>query len=323
MARCPPARTRRSRAAPVSTRPCCGSPSSPLCALGGRHRADRRCREPTWAGAGPGRADCARDPGRVLASMGRDSGHRAVARRRFGRAPAYPAVAGARGTIRERARARSPRLVLDAVRPPRPWGLDRRAAWSTTAPHDWTRSTTAAAKALLAPLLAPEAAPRCRDLRCRRGPARPRAASRPRGPGAAGRAALGRGARGRPSPGRGRRARRDAPTRGRRGPRGRDPGVPAARNPRPPAAAHPYPGSSQFGGRSPRHLHTRRASAEATPRPLELPVGRRTADLAPGLTTRIVSARTGNNAFPEPVHAHVADPEREHPSASCETLSSA
>ncbi len=69
---------------------------------------------------------------------------------------AYPAVAGGRGTMRER-------LVLGALG----WcwmlcaaatlGLGTTGGLVDDAPHDWTRSTGAAAKALLAPLLAPEA----------------------------------------------------------------------------------------------------------------------------------------------------------------------
>ncbi len=69
---------------------------------------------------------------------------------------AYPAVAGARGTIRER-------LVLGALG----WcwmlcaaatlGLGSTGGLVDDPPHGWTRSTSAAAKALLAPLLAPEA----------------------------------------------------------------------------------------------------------------------------------------------------------------------
>jgi hypothetical protein len=69
---------------------------------------------------------------------------------------AYPAVAGARGTIRER-------LVLGALG----WywmlcgaatlGLGSAGGLVDDPPHDWTRSTSAAAKALLGPLLAPEA----------------------------------------------------------------------------------------------------------------------------------------------------------------------
>ena len=69
---------------------------------------------------------------------------------------AYPAVAGARGTLRER-------LVLGALG----WcwmlcaaatvGLGSTGGLIDDAPHDWTRSTSAAAKALLAPLVAPEA----------------------------------------------------------------------------------------------------------------------------------------------------------------------
>jgi serine/threonine-protein kinase len=69
---------------------------------------------------------------------------------------AYPAVAGSRGTIRER-------LVLGALG----WywmlcgaatlGLGSAGGLVDDPPHDWTRSTSAAAKALLGPLLAPEA----------------------------------------------------------------------------------------------------------------------------------------------------------------------
>lgn len=69
---------------------------------------------------------------------------------------AYPAVAGARGTIRER-------LVLGALG----WywmlcgaatlGLGSTGGLVGDPPHDWSRSTSAAAHALLAPLLAPEA----------------------------------------------------------------------------------------------------------------------------------------------------------------------
>jgi eukaryotic-like serine/threonine-protein kinase len=69
---------------------------------------------------------------------------------------AYPAVAGARGTIRER-------LVLGALG----WwwmlcgaatlGLGSTGGLIDDPPHDWTHSTSAAAKALLAPLFAPEA----------------------------------------------------------------------------------------------------------------------------------------------------------------------
>jgi hypothetical protein len=68
---------------------------------------------------------------------------------------AYPAVAGARGTLRER-------LVLGALG----WcwmlcgaaalGLGSRAGLIDKAPHDWTQSTSAAASALLAPLVTPE-----------------------------------------------------------------------------------------------------------------------------------------------------------------------
>ena len=204
---------------------------------------------------------------------------------------AYPAVAGARGTIRER-------LVLGALG----WywmlcaaatlGLGSAGGLVDDPPHDWTRSTNAAAKALLGPLLAPEAvlgaaifgaAAALLGLVLRAGHV---------AVALVGALLWAAGLEAAASPGRGWRARRDAPTRGRRGPRGRDPGV-RRRGPSPPAAAHPYPGSSQFRGLKPPHLHTRRASAEATPRPLELPVGPRKADLAPGLTTRIVSARTG------------------------------
>jgi eukaryotic-like serine/threonine-protein kinase len=69
---------------------------------------------------------------------------------------AYPAIAAARGTVRER-------FVLGALG----WcwmlcgaaalGLGSRAGMIDPAPHDWTRSTEGAAKALLAPLLTPEA----------------------------------------------------------------------------------------------------------------------------------------------------------------------
>jgi eukaryotic-like serine/threonine-protein kinase len=69
---------------------------------------------------------------------------------------AYPAVAGSRGTLRER-------LVLGALG----WywmlfgaaalGLGTTGGLIDDPPHDWTRSTGAAAKALLAPLFAPEA----------------------------------------------------------------------------------------------------------------------------------------------------------------------
>jgi eukaryotic-like serine/threonine-protein kinase len=69
---------------------------------------------------------------------------------------AYPAVAGARGTIRER-------LVLGALG----WywmlcaaatvRLGSAGGLVDDAPHDWTRSTSAAAKALLGPMLEPQA----------------------------------------------------------------------------------------------------------------------------------------------------------------------
>src|SRR4051794_16214388 len=69
---------------------------------------------------------------------------------------AYPALAGARGTIRER-------IVLGALG----WcwmlcgaaalGLGSRAGLIDKPPDDWTQSTGAAASALLAPLLTPEA----------------------------------------------------------------------------------------------------------------------------------------------------------------------
>jgi hypothetical protein len=69
---------------------------------------------------------------------------------------AYPALAGARGTTRER-------LVLGALG----WcwmlcaagalGLGSRAGLIDNPPHDWTQSTGAAASAMLAPLVAPEA----------------------------------------------------------------------------------------------------------------------------------------------------------------------
>jgi hypothetical protein len=69
---------------------------------------------------------------------------------------AYPAIAGARGTARER-------LVLGALG----WfwmlcgaaafGLGSKAGLIDAPPHDWTRSTGEAASAVLAPLFAPEA----------------------------------------------------------------------------------------------------------------------------------------------------------------------
>ena len=59
-----------------------------------------------------------------------------------GRRPTRPSRSCAGRPI-ERARARRPRLVLACWWRPAPWVSDRAWAWSTTAPHGWTRSTSA------------------------------------------------------------------------------------------------------------------------------------------------------------------------------------